>query len=238
MKTISQFPTKAIVTAMTFTIFGMAAINAQAATAYFLQIDGIKGESTDRSHKDWIDINSFSWGISNPGSVASGGGGGSSGKTVFSPFSWTQDLDMSVPSLFVGAASGTHYKNATLDVQHTGGKSTDVFFQMTFDDVLLTKLNINGTGGLPGVAAALDYSKITMTYRPQNANGSLGTPVIGGWDLKNNKSTFFGSPAVLQGLFVAGPTVTTVPVPAAAWLFGSGLLGLVGVARRKVTRSV
>jgi hypothetical protein len=24
-----------------------------------------------------------------------------------------------------------------------------------------------------------------------------------------------------------------VPVPAAAWLFGSGLLGLVGVARRK-----
>ncbi|MFV9616891.1 MAG: VPLPA-CTERM sorting domain-containing protein, partial [Gammaproteobacteria bacterium] len=27
---------------------------------------------------------------------------------------------------------------------------------------------------------------------------------------------------------------TVVPVPAAAWLFGSGLLGLVGVARRKV----
>jgi hypothetical protein len=25
-----------------------------------------------------------------------------------------------------------------------------------------------------------------------------------------------------------------VPVPAAAWLFGSGLLGLIGVARRKV----
>ncbi|PCJ83805.1 MAG: hypothetical protein COA54_14955 [Thiotrichaceae bacterium] len=27
--------------------------------------------------------------------------------------------------------------------------------------------------------------------------------------------------------------VSAVPVPAAAWLFGSGLLGLVGVARRK-----
>jgi hypothetical protein len=27
--------------------------------------------------------------------------------------------------------------------------------------------------------------------------------------------------------------VSTVPVPAAAWLFGSGLLGLVGVARRR-----
>ena len=31
----------------------------------------------------------------------------------------------------------------------------------------------------------------------------------------------------------AGAPVSTVPIPAAAWLFGSGLLGLIGVARRK-----
>jgi len=32
---------------------------------------------------------------------------------------------------------------------------------------------------------------------------------------------------------VMDPIHTAVPVPAAVWLFGSGLLGLVGVARRK-----
>lgn len=32
---------------------------------------------------------------------------------------------------------------------------------------------------------------------------------------------------------LTGSVVTAVPVPAAVWLFGSGLLGLVGVARRK-----
>ena len=32
-----------------------------------------------------------------------------------------------------------------------------------------------------------------------------------------------------------GLTPPEVPIPAAAWLFGSGLIGLVGVARRKVT---
>ncbi len=31
----------------------------------------------------------------------------------------------------------------------------------------------------------------------------------------------------------AGPTVAAVPVPAAVWLFGTGLLGLVGLSRRK-----
>ena len=32
---------------------------------------------------------------------------------------------------------------------------------------------------------------------------------------------------------IASTAPSAVPVPAAAWLFGSGLLGLVGVARRK-----
>lgn len=38
---------------------------------------------------------------------------------------------------------------------------------------------------------------------------------------------------VVDGITVSGPTV--IPVPAAVWLFGSGLLGLVGIARRKKT---
>jgi hypothetical protein len=29
------------------------------------------------------------------------------------------------------------------------------------------------------------------------------------------------------------PSTAAVPIPAAAWLFGSGLLGLAGMARRK-----
>ena len=33
-------------------------------------------------------------------------------------------------------------------------------------------------------------------------------------------------------------TVSAVPIPAAVWLFGSGLLGLIGVARRKKTDSL
>ena len=40
-------------------------------------------------------------------------------------------------------------------------------------------------------------------------------------------SSFFGSWAVHSG------DVSAIPVPAAVWLFGSGLLGLIGIARRK-----
>jgi hypothetical protein len=33
--------------------------------------------------------------------------------------------------------------------------------------------------------------------------------------------------------FIGGGGVTVVPVPAAVWLFGSGFLGLIGVAKRR-----
>ena len=234
MKAISHVSTPVLFATMTFAMFGMSAGSAQAATVYFLQIDGISGESTDRRHQDWIDIYSFSWGVKNSGSVGSGSGS-SIGKAVFSPFSWTQQVDKSVPPMLVGVTSGKHYLNATLDVQQEG-KTPFVFFQMSFDNVQLTALDIAGAGSVPNVAAAFNYSKITMTYWPQKADGSLSSPVIGGWDLRSNKQTFFGSPDVLQGLFLAGPTPSAVPVPAAVWLLGSGLLGLIGVARRATHR--
>ena len=43
-----------------------------------------------------------------------------------------------------------------------------------------------------------------------------------------------GQPNSLQ----AHITATVVPVPAAVWLFGSGLLGLIGIARRKAKCSI
>jgi hypothetical protein len=67
----------------------------------------------------------------------------------------------------------------------------------------------------------------------------LGNGTLGGlWD-----GTFFGagfnSAALTSSLFGASDgiflegTVSAVPVPAAAWLFGSALIGLAGIKRKK-----
>jgi hypothetical protein len=49
-----------------------------------------------------------------------------------------------------------------------------------------------------------------------------------------DSSEFFSTTAQLDPTLTPG-TINLVPVPAAVWLFGSGLLGLIGVARKKET---
>jgi hypothetical protein len=59
---------------------------------------------------------------------------------------------------------------------------------------------------------------------------SMGDSPVGGpwsaWDGVNAPYNFTNT--------YEGATINPVPVPAALWLFGSGLIGLVGVARRRI----
>ena len=62
------------------------------ASDYLLELDGIKGESLDEKHKDKIEIDSFSWGVSNDGNMGRGGGGGT-GKANFQDLHFTRTGD-------------------------------------------------------------------------------------------------------------------------------------------------
>ena len=78
-----------------------------------------------------------------------------------------------------------------------------------------------------------NFEIATVTFKATNLGVSPTDVTIGLFDN--------GSPrlwADSDGLIDVNPTfiggsVTVVPVPAAVWLFGSGLIGLIGVARRK-----
>ncbi|RKZ59317.1 MAG: hypothetical protein DRQ44_13820 [Gammaproteobacteria bacterium] len=67
---------------------------------------------------------------------------------------------------------------------------------------------------------------------PFNYSVDIGQLSVGDWYVT---PTFYVDGLLDAQLTTLLPlfTVTAVPVPAAAWLFGSGLIGLIGVARRK-----
>ena len=74
---------------------------------------------------------------------------------------------------------------------------------------------------------ATDFSDLYNVY---TTHFTLGFDGLETNALLNGTSRFVTEPFTTYTLLL---TPTTVPVPAAVWLFGSGLVGLIGVARRK-----
>ena len=155
---------------------------------YFLKIDGIPGESADAKHKGEIDVESWSWGESQGGTMAFGGGGGA-GKVQMQDFHFVMKVNKATPKLLIACATGEHIKKAELTCRKAG-KEQQEFLKYTFSDVLISSYQTGGASSgsvIPNDQISFNYAKIEVEYKEQKADGSLGGPVKVGYDLKANK---------------------------------------------------
>ncbi len=84
-------------------------------------------------------------------------------------------------------ANGKHVKSAVL-VARRPGPANQEYLKITFTDVMVSSYEIAGSSSdAPSTRSSLSFAKIQIDYKPQNANGSLGAVVHGGWDLVQNK---------------------------------------------------
>jgi type VI secretion system secreted protein Hcp len=143
-----------------------------AAVDYFLKIEGVDGESKDDKHKGWIELESYSFGVTNSGVMASGGGGGA-GKAKFNEFTMTKLVDKSSPILMLETATGKHFKSAEIVLVRSG---TEIM-KWKLSDVLISSYQNTGSTDLPMEQISLNFAKIEVEY------GS----VKAGWDIKTNK---------------------------------------------------
>jgi type VI secretion system secreted protein Hcp len=156
------------------------------ASDYLLEIDGIKGESTDDKHKGSIHIESFSWGVTNPSPGGGGGGGGGAGKATFQDFHFTKSEDSTSPELFLRCASGQRIKKATLYVREAAARGGE-FLQVELENLLVSSFSQAGSGDTPSESISLNFTKITFSHTPLSTDGTAPGVVRTGWDLATNK---------------------------------------------------
>jgi type VI secretion system secreted protein Hcp len=149
----------------------------------YLKIDGIPGESTDKDHKDWIDLYSYGWGTTHAGI---GPVGQTTGKANVQDFKFVMKVDKATPKLFLAAAFGMPIKNAVLEICRNG-EIQQCFMKWTLTDVMVTSYQLSGSNENPTESVSFLFQKIEVEYRPMGPEGSLGEPIIASWDLKANK---------------------------------------------------
>jgi type VI secretion system secreted protein Hcp len=153
----------------------------------FLKVGDIKGESKDAKHEGEIDVLSWSWGVTQTGSLGAGGGAGA-GKAEFHDLFFVTRVSKASPKLILAVAGGTHIKTAVLTGTRGGGSGKAVdYLVYRLSDVIVTSVQHGAAEGPPTEQVSLRYAKFQVSYRRQSPSGALEPAVEAGWDLKTNK---------------------------------------------------
>jgi type VI secretion system secreted protein Hcp len=156
----------------------------------YLQIDGIKGESTDDTHKDWIECKSVSWDVSQPRSAtASTGGGHTAERCEHSEIIFTKLADLASPVLLQTCSSGKTIPKAKFEFMRADAQGQRVkYFEIDIENVLIgTVAPSVQEGDILGEDVGLKFSKVRWKYTQQKITGGAGGNTSGGWDLSANR---------------------------------------------------
>ena len=153
----------------------------------FLKIEGIDGESQDKTHAKEIDVLAWSWGASNSGTTHTGGGSGA-GKVNVQDISLTKYVDAASVKLFEHVCNGAHITTATLVVRKAGGTPLE-YMIIKMDDILVTSLSTGGSGGEDRLTenVSLNFGSFEYQYVEQDKAGkATGDKPMVKWDIAAN----------------------------------------------------
>lgn len=133
--------------------------------AIFLKYGSIKGETTQVTHKDWIEVNSFQFGVGR--GISSGVGGGSKREASapsVSEITLTKTMDIASPLLLKDAIGGKAVE-VKIELTQTDNSGKHVAFQKyILTNTLISGYSISSGGDRPSESLSLNFTKIDSEY--------------------------------------------------------------------------
>jgi type VI secretion system secreted protein Hcp len=141
----------------------------------FLQIEGVPGESQDAKHQDWIEVLSWSWGMSRAPIDPS---------PTMGDISLVKEIDKASPKLALYCGAGTTTAWATFEVCHSDSNGS-AYYRMDLEDVIVTSVRprgmVSGSEPVPVEEVTLNYGTIEWQYVTADGN-----TILAGWDVNTN----------------------------------------------------
>lgn len=151
--------------------------------------NNIKGEAQDEKHKEWIDVLSWNWGMTQSGTTHMGHGGGG-GKVDVQDITVTKYVDAATHDLIKRCCSGEHISKGQLVVRKSGGSAPVDYLKIDFEDIMISSYATGGMkDGLDRVqeTLTLNFRRFMVTYTIQGQDGTAGPESTAGWEIAENK---------------------------------------------------
>ncbi len=156
-----------------------------------IKIDTIPGQSEIEGFAGQIQVESFSWSMSQVTSFGSASGGGA-GKVNMGDLHFTHLVDKATPKLMAACCTGAHIKDAVLTCRKAGGESAVDYFKLTLTDVIVSSVAPSGSNGsdTPSESISLAFAEYKVEFQEQDNKGAKkGGPVVAGYSVQKNKKT-------------------------------------------------
>lgn len=156
----------------------------------YLQIEGIKGESTDEKHRGWIEVANVTWSVYQPRAASvSTAGGHTNGRAELSNLSFKKLADLSSPILQQHCAMGKTIPKAKFEFMRADGSGSPInYYTVELENVMISGVTPNsGDGGIITEHVHFAFSAMKWKYTQQKVSGGAGGNTSGGWDCAANK---------------------------------------------------
>ncbi|UYV13431.1 MAG: type VI secretion system tube protein Hcp [Phycisphaera sp.] len=160
----------------------------------FMEVEGIKGDSTDKAHKEWIEILGFQHRIHQPtGGTGSAQGTHAGGRADHADFKITKRLDSATPGLALHCCNGKPIPEVKIELCRAMGDKTK-FMQFTLKDAIISEVSpigrAAGDDSIPVEEVCFRYGEIHWEYTPTDpkGGGKTGAAMQSGWSTLENAS--------------------------------------------------
>jgi type VI secretion system secreted protein Hcp len=173
---LSRF--RLLVTSAVVSVFAALGVvaPAEAAVDYFLEIEGIPGESRDAKEGKSIDVLSYSW-------SASAANADKKSTSQFGGFTIAKLVDVASPPLFQHVMSGETIPDMEL-IGRKAGENQLTFLRLCFQDVRVSSIQQGDSRGSesPTESVSFSYGSQSQQYTMQSPTGGAGSSIFAGWN--------------------------------------------------------
>jgi type VI secretion system secreted protein Hcp len=156
--------------------------------AIYMKFGDVPGDVTTQGFKDWIEMNSFQFGVSRGVSSGAGGATRESSSPSISEIVVTKYFDKSSAKLYQDSVAGSFDKKVQIKMTTTTKSTIETFLTYDLSDCGVSSYSQSSGGDAPTESLSLNFVKIMVTPTPLDKSGQIKKGDVVTYDLLEMKA--------------------------------------------------